>query len=184
MTLLPGFNGGLNLPQVHYKGLGGAPTSKVSFTDDVVFAPHKRGLLQLMVLIDDVSKISSCLADLLMLDWPQCGSGGGDDRSNGIVTEATSVLGNTSANKAPPNETEELIDRYSVMYLVRLASSSEFTNSPYCVGGPALRYFDEHRLQRELGEGRFVLVRPDRFGSPPAAISRSSAGPWIRFPVR
>lgn len=156
MAFLPEFNGGLHLPQVYCSPLYGPLKDTVRFTDDVIFTLRKRGLFQLVVLVNEIAEIHSLFAGLLELNF-------GHDHGNIPFTEATFVVHDTDVNMVLPGETEALLASYPDMSLVRLSSAAEFADSPLCAGRPVPHYFDEYRVQREVGKSRLILVRPDRF---------------------
>jgi hypothetical protein len=71
MPFLPQYSGGVCLPLVYCIGLNGAQNAgRVAFTDDLIYAPLKDELCQVVVLVDRVDEVGpvvSALAGLLQL---------------------------------------------------------------------------------------------------------------------
>lgn len=138
--------GGLNMPQVFAYD---TKTDKVSFTDDLIFAPGKSGLFQLLIMPDSQQELESMENDLK--DISQICSEFLDPK------EATILVQSTDPSITTVNE------RY-VSTIARLAKGEEFAadpalmkNRPYPTG------YDEWRLKREIRGKKFVILRQDRF---------------------
>ncbi|KAJ5679746.1 hypothetical protein N7462_007990 [Penicillium macrosclerotiorum] len=143
LPFLPDYNGGLCLPQLYCKPVGN-PEGDVLFTDDVIFASKKKGLLQLLVYVQklgDVSPAQIAVADIC-------------DMSQGELypEEATFLVEDLTcmSDTLMPN-------------VFRIASDEEFSQSRLCEGRPKPKFYDPMYMRRELKGMRFVLVRPDRF---------------------
>ncbi|KAL4910640.1 hypothetical protein BDW74DRAFT_172112 [Aspergillus multicolor] len=145
MPFVPGLNGGLCLPQVYCK----SGTGVVSFTDDAIFHPSKRGLFQLLIYLENSSEIESARETVSSIE----GYAKGEIR----IDEATYIINDTEHSFDPSND---LHDANSVY---RVASAEEFAKSPLCEGRPEPQYYNMHYLGKTLGGSKFVIVRPDRF---------------------
>ncbi|VUC22234.1 unnamed protein product [Clonostachys rosea] len=147
MAFLAHFGGGINFPQVYCTQLSHNNTA-VRFTDDIIFDKQKKGLFQLVVLLqstDDVVSVQEILrsqdansADLLWID------------------EATFILNATRAYGA-----QHLGDKIT---LYRLATGEEFaSDTSLCRGRPKPQYYNPYRMSQEVSGKQFVILRPDRF---------------------
>lgn len=140
--------GGICLPQVYCAPI--SSTSKnlgVSFTDDVIFRNNKKGLFQLLVLLDDVTHLD-------------------------VAREAVSSLNALSGPFVFPNEATFIVQKSDLDVLpscitddvYRLATAAEFSSSDLlCKGRPAPKYYDMYQMGRDLHHKRFAIVRPDYF---------------------
>lgn len=163
MAFLPEMHGGVLLPQVYCramdvgKDVGGkaAAAAPVAFTDDFIFGPGKRGLFQLVVLLDCVEDISDARIALSRLEI--------STSSEGYVLpgDVTYIIHDISAASVTPLSNLETKDGHE--RVVRVASGDEFAASPLCKGRPEPVRYDAYRLRNELGGKRFVILRPDRF---------------------
>lgn len=149
MPFLPNLGGGVCLPQVYCRVLGnGQGAGEVRFTDDVIFAPAKRGLFQIVALVDSFDEI-----------FPAAGALTGLSKlSSGYVSdgEATFIIQATHSA-----ETTLEIGQNSV---VRIATGAEFAaDAMLCKNRPAPKYYDAHRMRHDLRGKTFIVVRPDRF---------------------
>ena len=140
------YQGGLNLPQVYVRDL---KTQKMAFSDDLVFDTSKRGLFQMLILVDRIEQAHTSLLQVQDLSERTDGRLRGD--------EATVLV------HGPPIEHIDN-DSFSVT-VARIASGDEFAADPLlCRNRPAPKYYDPNRLQKELGRHvRYVVLRPDRF---------------------
>jgi hypothetical protein len=140
--------GGLSLPQVYCAQV--SPSSKVPavmFTDDVIFQKSKKGMLQLLVLLDtleDLEAVRSSLhgIDKLSGDYIQ-------------AEEATFIVQESEIKYVPVDFGTEVF---------RLATADEFAaTESLCKDRPVPRYYDPHRMKKNLHGKSFAIVRPDRF---------------------
>jgi FAD binding domain len=123
---------------------------RVVFTDDVIFAPHKQGRLQVVVLLDKVEDVADAVQAI----------NDADKLSNGyvIAQEATFIVHNLCADM----DESGLVD--GSQSIVRLATGEEFAAADgLCPGRPKPKYYDMYRMQQETGGRKFVIVRPDFF---------------------
>ena len=155
MPFLPGPAGGKLLPQVYCMSLSPEEphTTKVMFTDDAIFAPKKTGLLQLVVVIDHAE---------ISLPWNELANV--DTWSKGLVSAAEvtvivqDIKASTSGNDLGMQE-----KKHTSMSVVRVATAEEFSYSTLCRNRPPPRYYDELRIGKEVVDGRYIIVRKDRF---------------------
>lgn len=150
MAFLPNCGGGFCFPQVYCVKLErNGENSTVTFTDDAIFDPAKTGLFRTVVLLDNLAELDAAQKALTDIDA----------LSNNELhaSSATYILQSTIFNTADLHSLDPTINIY------RLATGSEFTQSPLCEGRPVPKYYDEHRLSKEAGGKRFVVLRPDYF---------------------
>ena len=157
VAFLPDYGGGFCFPQVYCVGLAEqqqqqrqTERQQVHFTDDVIFASHKRTLFQLVVLCSSLAAARAAHNDLYSLD--------ADSEGELSVAETTYIIHDLHAvadfsSNEPPHSTS----------LFRIASADEFANSPLCVGRPEPLFYDPHRLWKDAGGKPFIVLRPDRF---------------------
>ncbi len=139
MAFLPDLAGGSCFPQVYCLPLGaGKIEPRVEFTDDIIFAPEKKGLFQLAVLVDKVEKLS---------------------QGTLLSSETTFIVHNTLASFQSASTWPVCNGR-----VVRIATGSEFAaDERACGGRPEPLYYDPYRIKKEVHGRRFVILRPDRF---------------------
>ena len=136
-------SGGRNFPQVYVSPISNL--CKVLFTDDVIFSPEKKGLFQIAVLLHSLEEADS-------------------------VYEALNGLGEVSQGALSENEatlfldtTENLVVSTKDHRIYRLATATEFASNGQCAGRPDPIGYDAHRMSKEVGYNRFIILRPDRF---------------------
>jgi 2-polyprenyl-6-methoxyphenol hydroxylase-like FAD-dependent oxidoreductase len=145
MAFLEDMGGGGNFPQVYCAALD-TQTSQVHFTDDIIFAPSKECLFQVVAILQSPDDLYSCRQTLA----------GVDDASEGAVKaeEATIILNTTNPTSIPDSKGS----------IYRLATGEEFAaDETLCRGRPKPIGYDPFRMKREVGNRRFIIVRPDRF---------------------
>ncbi|ETS77007.1 hypothetical protein PFICI_10881 [Pestalotiopsis fici W106-1] len=156
LHFIPHLHGGLLLPQVYCAPLEpgslGDEAIRIGFTDDEIFHPAKKGLLQLVAFASSVQELSTVYREIYEVEREQ-------EQSNPYleVSETTVIVMDTSAQHLPSTEIATRLKT------VRIASGKEFSSSPLCRNRPEPRYYDELRLVKELPDSKFVVVRPDRF---------------------
>ena len=138
--------GGLNIPQVYARDLLG---QKLFLTDDIIFALSKKGMFQLLILVDQLQRGWKAWEEVQGLS----------ERSEGRLREdeATILLHDLNA--------ERIDCKYVPVKIVRIASGDEFAADPdLCRSRPKPRYYDPFRIRKEVGRKViFVVLRPDRF---------------------
>jgi hypothetical protein len=152
MSFLPDLGGGRCFPQVYCVSLKPSKDEKsVAFTDDIIFAPGKKGLFQLVVLLDRVDQIRTAAKALHDVEKLSQGAI--------ISSETTFAVHDTLAAMestfALPSGSGKV---------VRIATASEFAlDERICGGRPAPLYYDENRMMKEAKGMPFVILRQDRF---------------------
>lgn len=140
--------GGLSLPQIYCSPVSSpAKALEVMFTDDVIFQKSKKGMFQLVVLLESLAGLEAGRKSLL----------GIDDLSNHylLAEEATFIV-------QRPILKAVLLDVGNDVF--RIATADEFAATKLlCKNRPAPQYYDMYRMKRELHGKTFVIVRPDRF---------------------
>lgn len=140
------FSGGGLVPQVYCIE---TDASSVQFTDDVIFSPGKKGLMQLVIVVGSKDEVGSKSEDLKALSTISLSSGAVR------IEERTFIIEDHSADMTKKH------DRAGTV--VRIATADEFARSPLCNGRPEPRYYDEKQIGQETRGKPFLLVRPDRF---------------------
>jgi hypothetical protein len=145
LPFIPEMDGGLLLPQVYAYNF---KTRKISFTDDLIFAPKKVGLFQLLILPDSIEDVDKLIKDV----------GDVDRISNNLIQsgQATILIQSTQAStEAAPLPKQDI---------ARLATGEEFAADPVlCNNRPEPIGYDERRLQRGVKGKKYVILRQDRF---------------------
>ncbi|SCV48547.1 uncharacterized protein FFB14_10439 [Fusarium fujikuroi] len=147
MAFLPSLGGGVMFPQVYAASTTHSLTRQpVFFTDDIIFDRQKKGIFQVVVImqlggsIDDIEAALDGLQEL--------SAGALQDR------EATWFLDSTDSPRS----------HLKGPSIYRLASAEEFAREPrLCAGRPEPVGYDALRMSKEVGEKTFVILRPDRF---------------------
>lgn len=146
LPFLPDGHGGTLLPQVYAWDFR---SERVRFSDDLIFAPDKTGLFQLLLLPDSLREAEDLMVAARNVT------------PNGLITaeEATVLIQNDGVQSS---QTRQLADHG--MSVARVATGEEFAASPdLCRNRPAPRYYDPWRISKEIKGMKFVVVRPDRF---------------------
>jgi hypothetical protein len=157
MPFVPGPAGGKLLPQVYCMPLSSSEESQtknqVTFTDDTIFARDKTGLLQLVVLVGHVD---------IPIPWNELSKV--ETWSKGLVSAAdlTVIVEDPKAGTSGTNLSLQAKE-YPSISIVRVATAEEFTSSMLCSNRPQPQYYDELRIGKEVAEGRYLVVRKDRF---------------------
>ncbi|KAK7178052.1 putative monooxygenase [Paraphaeosphaeria sporulosa] len=138
---------GFDFPQVYCVNLNDEQGSKsVQFTDDVIFAPGKKGFFQLVVFLRSVSDLQIAQETIEGLQ----------DAWEGVLRmdEVTYLVGGTNHPPASIQGTN----------IYRLATGQVFAAHPVlCAGRPEPQYYDPNRIIHDSRGKQFVIVRPDRF---------------------
>ncbi|KAH9213520.1 hypothetical protein DL95DRAFT_302173 [Leptodontidium sp. 2 PMI_412] len=143
MPFLPELGGGKIFPQVFCLPCGSAATKAV-FTDDVIFGKGKTALFPLVVLLRAESEIENARRDLADLEKEHQGELRVEEASYFIDEPSFTVCTQTSQGIA-----------YRILH-------TELSNPSIWGGLPEPIGYDGSRLRREV-EGRYVILRPDRF---------------------
>ncbi|KAL3483027.1 hypothetical protein BJX62DRAFT_249975 [Aspergillus germanicus] len=154
MPFLPGMKGGVCFAQTYCVPLSNSSASPtVQFTDDAIFAPAKRSLFQLVVLLPNLDALSHTLDQLDELK-PNC-----DTAALLSYTETTFFIPRGAIHYPPTTHVPDAIaDR-----VYRTATSEEFAQSKLCRGRPLPQGYNENLMWESMAGRRFVIVRPDRF---------------------
>jgi hypothetical protein len=160
MAFLPDLNGGKAFPQVYCvplspQRLDYTVGASVLFTDDVIFAPEKKGLFQLVVLLQSVEQIRH--SDLANVGKWSDGQVYASEVTYIIEDPDCPGMEYTSETAATVNG-----DRGGHT-VVRIATAKEFAASPQCLNRPEPQYYDEYRLGKEVMGRKFAILRKDRF---------------------
>ena len=148
LPFIPEMQGGLLLPQVYAYNF---KTRKICFTDDLIFAPEKVGLFQLLILPDDIDvDVDKLIKNVGDVDRISSNLIRSDEAT--ILIQSTQAGTSTEAAALPKQD------------LARLATGEEFAADPVlCNNRPEPIGYDERRLQREVKGKKYVILRQDRF---------------------
>ena len=140
--------GGLSLPQVYCAPISSSiKVLGAMFTDDVIFQKNKRGMFQLLVLLDNMADLGATRKSLLGID---------ELSDQYVLAEEATFIVQTLDVKVMPNEIGNDV--------FRLATAEEFAaTDSLCKNRPAPRYYDMYRMKKDLHGKKFAIVRPDRF---------------------
>jgi len=142
------FNGGLQLPQVFAWDF---VESRVVFTDDLLFPLGKKGLFQLLILLNRPEEVSEALE--------ACKGAASLSDNRVLEDEATVLIQDFGAWM------DNALLSTTTVKIARIATGEEFAADPVLYRNrPPPDGYDAFRLRRELGtDVKFVVVRPDRF---------------------
>ncbi|KAK5722043.1 hypothetical protein LTR17_014479 [Elasticomyces elasticus] len=149
LPFLPEYGGGVNLPQVYARPLGG-PTDPLMFTDDIMFGHHKQGLFQLFVMVDEPGQLDAAVQDAESVP----GLFGEFIRK----AEVTVLVNDLAASYSD-------VRGKSSWTIARLASGDEFAREEkLCGHRPAPVLYNPWRMREELrADARFIVLRADKF---------------------
>ncbi|KAH8760177.1 monooxygenase [Hyaloscypha finlandica] len=140
--------GGLSLPQVYCSPVSSSPKAlEIMFTDDVIFQKSKKGMFQLVVLMESLADLGTTRKSIL----------GIDDLSNHhlLAEEATFIVQTPAVNCNAVDVGNDVF---------RIATAEEFAaTESLCRNRPAPQYYDMYRIKKGLHGKKFAIVRPDRF---------------------
>jgi hypothetical protein len=153
MPFLPQYAGGNCFPQVYSSGLDGAQNAgQVAFTDDLIHAPIKEGLFQVVILVDRVDEVGTAVRALTGLSR----------LSRGLVREDEATIFVHDFKAKLPIDWKFEVGQ--MVQLARIATAAEFAaDERLCRNRPAPKYYDAYRMKREVHGKQFVIIRPDRF---------------------
>lgn len=102
------------------------------FTDDVIFQKNKRGMFQLLVLLDNMADLGATRKSLLGID---------ELSDQYVLAEEATFIVQTLDVKVMPNEIGNDV--------FRLATAEEFAaTDSLCKNRPAPRYYDMYRMKK------------------------------------
>jgi hypothetical protein len=117
----------------------------VIFSDDVIFRQGKKGIFQIVVLLNDIFEPDEARVSLRNL---------GESSDNYVISEeATFIIQDSEPRRHSGVGTD----------VFRLATAAEFTSSSLCKGRPEPEHYDMYKLKRALHGKRYAIVRQDRF---------------------
>ena len=149
LTQLPG---GMLFSQTYCCGLGGVGDGDVCFTDDVIFAPEKKGLFQIVVLLHGDQGELQESRDVV--------AGLGSVCPHLHPAEATYFV---RRQRAAADANSTLGKQSSLSNVHRTASAEEFNQSSLCKGRPPAYGYREYDMWSVVRDRRYVILRADRF---------------------
>jgi hypothetical protein len=149
MGFIPQLGGGVSFSQSFCIKLG-VPKAQVKFTDDIIFAPQKKSLFQIVVLLNEPDEVDNAQAQL---------SGLSSICSHLSPEEATYFVPRNlpGLNTAVTKELEKS------GRIFRIASAAEFSNSDLSAGRPEPEGYREKDMWNVVKHKTFVILRADRF---------------------
>jgi hypothetical protein len=113
------------------------------FSDDIIFSKDKKGVFQLVVLVDTIRE-----AEIIAIEIEK---GGIASTSAGLIlpSEATFIIHN-------PRPSSEIRQKNFVFAM----SSDEYKENGF---EPKLKGYDKERIKKEFPSKKFLVVRPDRY---------------------
>ena len=162
MPFLQQYEGGKSFPQVFSAPIDGPAPSIPAFTDDTIFAPDKKGLFQIVALLDSMDQLNAARADIAAIK--PSGSLSVLDPS-----EASYLIHGGTSGAAPVSV---LADKEaSRQNVIRVLGSEEYiaagrTDSVAAKNFPRPPpfFYDPNRIRKDLGYDKvYVIVRWDRF---------------------
>ena len=140
--------GGRSLPQVYCSPVASQSKNlEVMFTDDVIFQKSKKGMFQLVVLLEHLTDLEAIRKSLLGID---------EASQNYLLAEETTFIIQRSVVD------NEFIGIGNDVF--RLATTEEFAaTEALCKSRPVPQYYDMYRMKKDLNGKTFAVIRPDRF---------------------
>lgn len=123
--------------------------SRVQFTDDVIFAPQKNNMFQIVVLLNDLDQVANAQAQL---------NGLNSICSHLSPKEATYFVQRKAAGASVATKEVQSHGR-----IFRVASAGEFSHSDLNTGRPEPEGYREDDMWRGVKHKTFVILRLDRF---------------------
>ena len=162
MPFLPQYEGGKSFPQVFSAPIDGPAPAIPTFTDDTIFGPEKKGIFQIVALLDSVDQLHNVRGDLAHIKTS-------DSLSFLDPTEATLIL--HGEIPAVPQTSPLLGPESARGNTIRVLSAEEYTaagvtESALKIGfpRPPPLFYDPSRIRKDLGFDKvYVIVRWDRF---------------------
>ena len=111
---------------------------KIAFTDEVISVRTKKGIFELVVLVDrleDIENARQVLGEMEVLSGA------------GLLPEGASYLLHDSHERAIVKD----------LNVVRIPTAEEFALSPMCMDRPEPHYYDEYSPRREVQEGNILF---------------------------
>jgi hypothetical protein len=162
MAFLPDLGGAVCFPQGYCIPIrcrdNAEQIASVMFTDDVIFASHKRGLFQVVVLLEHEDQLDAARSVLENL--------GAHPTELLYEAEATFLVMNaeTTWRTHSDNDVGDFTVRNTLQEtnVIRLTTAKVFGQSHLCRNRPIPINFEVNYLFRVLNGKRFVILRPDR----------------------
>ena len=141
MAFLPGMEAGKTFSQIYCCRLG---DQKVTFSDDVIFAPEKKSLFQVVVFADSIEDADALRTGLDNLET-------GSQEAKSALEEATYLVQDTKVTSSEPTS----------HVLIRPATAEEFKASPMMRGRPDPTGYNPLIFKSQHPGKRYVIIRPD-----------------------
>lgn len=148
MGFIAELGGGVSFAQSFCVEVGQKEQSRVQFTDDVIFAPHKNNMFQIVVLLNDIDQVANAQAQLNGLN-ATC--------SHLSPKEATYFVHRKAAGSSVATDVQ------GHGRIFRVASAGEFSHSDLNTGRPEPEGYREDDMWRGFKHKTFVILRLDRF---------------------
>ena len=162
MPFLPEYLGGKSFPQVFSAPIDGPAPPIPTFTDDSIFAPSKKGIFQVVALVDSIYQFRAARADISRVQCPT----------------SLSILDPAEATFLVHGEIPSVVDapaflgkEIPIENVIRVLGADEYTAAGQTETAlatqfprPEARHYDPNRIRKDLGSDKiYVIVRWDRF---------------------
>ncbi|PUU76259.1 putative monooxygenase [Tuber borchii] len=157
MPFLPLLGGGGCIPQVWSAPLAEGAGKGDIFTDDAIFRMGKKGLFQVVVLLDSIDDVEDAMMGLAGLDEASSGEV--------LAEEATFIIHDTSLSDPAARHTipRDMARNEGIVRIVSAEEAKVCNDSEKVPTWPEPLYYNCYRLQEEYAGKRYLIVRPDRF---------------------
>lgn len=165
------YGGGRCFPQVYCVSLKGRDpkTEDVYFTDDVIFAGDKKGLFQLVVLLNSSSELEEARKAIRGIRKSSHGEVNEDEATYIIHDPTARVIPSITMNGSSTATSHQSFRPSDSDVVVRIATAEEFA-AKYChqddIGDGAPPYpkgYDAYKLLKEVKGANYIILRADRF---------------------
>lgn len=157
MPFLPLLGGGGCIPQVWSAPLAEGAGKGDIFTDDAIFRMGKKGLFQVVVLLDSIDDVEDAMMGLAGLDEVSSGEV--------LAEEATFIIHDTSLSDSAARHAipRDMARNKGIVRIVSAEEAKVCNDSEKVPTWPEPLYYNCYRLQEEYAGKRYLIVRPDRF---------------------
>ncbi|KAH8585709.1 hypothetical protein B0O99DRAFT_657166 [Bisporella sp. PMI_857] len=133
-----------------------------AFTDDTIFARHKSGIFQLVVILDSIDQLQTSRAELQLVRNVDTITGLRTQEATFVVHGLSTMISTTHPALRGEKEREGVIrvlsaEEYTAAGSTGVAKAAKFPRHPP-------HFYDPNRIRVDLGfDARYVIVRYDRF---------------------
>ena len=162
LPFLPQFDGGKLLPQVFSAPIDGPAPSSLTFTDDSIFSKEKKGVFQIVVILDSVDQLPAARSELAGVVPPDSVTQLDPSEATFIFHNQRSSISENLAALGSKPQRKNLVRVLGAEEYTAAGVSSDAEGSKFARPPPI--FYDPNRIRRDLGyEKRYIIVRYDRF---------------------